>query len=425
MLSFDNKKKLAVAISVYCALVISVIVIGQFDKLSGVISAFLSAFSPIFIGFAIAYLLNPILKFYENKVFKRIKNKRALRIVGIFFTYLSLCLFLCAIGMLVIPQVTASINDLSSKFDTYKASTLAMIDSFLDTLKESGIISAGINSDTLIKFISDNFSFDANVGKTILTFLATNLQSFLIIPKNILIGIFISLYALYSKDHLSAQFKKALKAIFSEKTYTAITHRIDSTHSTFGGYFTGVVIDAVFVGVVSFVAMLIFKVPYASLVAVLVAVTNVIPVFGPFIGAIPSALIIFISEPEKVIIFIILILVIQQIDGNIIAPRILGNSTGMSSLAVIIAITVMGSAFGFMGMFIGVPVFAVIIALIKEITEERLAQKGLSKETASYYPKNSMAEPPAAHTSVTNKLFDAIAKLLKKIFKKKNKQKKQ
>ena len=122
-------------------------------------------------------------------------------------------------------------------------------------------------------------------------------------------------------------FSKAGRAIIKEDTFNRIKHRILFTHSTFGGYFTGVLMDAILVGIISFVILALFKVPYASLVAVLVAVTNVIPVFGPFLGAIPSALIIFISEPKKVIVFIIAILVIQQIDGNIIAPKI--NLGGM------------------------------------------------------------------------------------------------
>ena len=186
----------------------------------------------------------------------------------------------------------------------------------------------------------------------------------------------------------------------------------------FGGYFTGVLIDAIFVGVITFIALIIFGVPYASLVAVIVAITNVIPIFGPFLGAIPSAFIIFISEPSKAIVFIILILVIQQIDGNIIAPRILGNSTGMSSLAVIVAITIMGSIFGFMGMLIGVPVFAVIIALIKELVEERLAMKELPVETSHYYPKNSFIDINDERVSLFEKSKKAFSSLIKKVFKK-------
>ena len=136
------------------------------------------------------------------------------------------------------------------------------------------------------------------------------------------------------------------------------------------------------------------------------------------LGAIPSALIIFISEPDKVLLFVIIILIIQQIDGNIIAPRILGNSTGMSSLSVIVAIIIMGSCFGFMGMFIGIPVFAVIIALAKEFIEEKLRAKDLPVETANYYPRNSLADAPSEPTTLFTKLTNLVGSIIKKFSKK-------
>ena len=407
MINLDNKKKLPVALTVYFSLILIVITIGQYDKLSTVASSILSVLSPLIIGFTLAYLLNPILNLYEKKVFKFIKNKRALRILGVFCTYLSLALLLFCLIMLVAPQITKSITDLSLQFETYKQNTLALIDNVLAKLNEKHIIPENVSSESVIKFISDQFSTGNSWLKTIVSFLANNLHNFMIIPKNILVGLFISIYALLSKERISAQLKKAGKAVLKDETFNRIYHRMLFTHATFGGYFTGVLLDALFVGVLTFIILVIFGVPYASLVAVLVAITNVIPVFGPFIGSIPSALIIFISEPKKVIIFVIAILIIQQIDGNIIAPKILGNSTGMSSLAVIIAITVMGSSLGFIGMLIGVPVFAVIIALIKELTDERLTKMGLSPDTADYYPRNSMVEPANAndhHITITERI---------------------
>ena len=427
MINLDNKKKLPVAITVYFALILIVITIAQYDKLSAVVNSILSVMSPLIIGFALAYLLNPILNLYEKKVFKFIKNKRGLRAVGLLCTYLSLVLMLFCLVMLVVPQITKSVTDLTQQFETYTENTLALIDSVLANLSAKHIIPANVDSTSVINFISDQFSTGNSWLTTIVTFLADNMQNIMVIPKNILIGLFISIYALLSKERLSAQLKKAGRAILKDETFNRINHRMTFTHSTFGGYFTGVLLDALFVGVLTFIVLIIFGVPYASLVAVLVAVTNVIPVFGPFIGSIPSALIIFISEPKKVIIFIIAILIIQQIDGNIIAPKILGNSTGMSSLAVIIAITVMGSSFGFVGMLIGVPVFAVIIAFIKEITDERLVKMGLSPDTADYYPRNSMVEPTNAneqHTTITEKAIAIFKKVYNSITNKFTKEKK-
>ena len=417
MVELNNKKKLVVAISIYCSLILSIILISQHEKVSGVINSILSVLSPLIIGFTTAYLLNPILTFFEKSVFKFIKNKKLLRFVGVFCTYITLVIFILALGMLVIPQVTKSITELVSKFESYKISTLEFINSILQKLKDMNILHEQINANSILEMISENITSGTSIIKTVVTYLANNIDKFLIIPKNILLGLFISVYALFSKERLSAQLKKLAKAVLSDENYETVYHRFAFAHTTFGGYFTGVVIDAVFVGVTTFFALVIFGIPYASLVSVIVAVTNVIPVFGPFLGAIPSALIIFISEPNKVIPFIILMVVIQQIDGNIIAPKILGNSTGMSSLSVIIAIAVMGSCFGFIGMFIGVPVFAVIIALIKEIVEERLILKELPIETSHYYYRNSMADVNQEHIT----LFDRLHRFIKSISKKASK----
>ena len=418
MIELNNKKKLGVAISVYCSLLLAIVLIGQQETVLNVINSIFSIISPLVIGFTVAYLLNPILKFFEKSVLKFIKNKRALRFAGVFCTYVSLILFFLALGMLVIPQVTKSIAELMSKFEEYKISTLNFINSILQNLKDMNILHEQIDANFIIEMLGENISSGTSLISSIVTYLAANIDDILIIPKNILLGGFISVYALLSKERLAAQLKKLAKAILSPENYETVYHRVTFAQSTFGGYFTGVMIDAVFVGITTFFALVIFGIPYASLVAVVVAVTNVIPVFGPFIGAIPSAIIIFISNPNKVLIFIILMVVIQQIDGNIIAPKILGNSTGMSSLAVIVAISVMGSCFGFIGMFIGVPVFAVIIALIKELVEERLAIKELPIETSHYYYKNSMADVNQEHVT----LFDRVRKLFKSSSKKQQKQ---
>lgn len=429
MLNINNKKKLRLAVTVYCSLLLAIIIIGQFDKFSGIVSSVINVLSPLMVGFTMAYLLNPVLRFFETKVLRFIKNKRALRCVAILFTYVSLFFFVIGIGFIVIPQLSKSISefitpqnaDEISKFDSYKYAFIDYVNAILNDLKESDIISDKIDATVILNFINDKFSSGRTVLEEIVRYLANNIESFLIIPKNILLGLFISFYALFTKERLAAQAKKLAKAVLSEEKYQKTYHLFSFTHSTFGGYFTGVVVDAIIVGVITFLALAVFGIPNASLIAVLVAVTNIIPIFGPFLGAIPSGIIIFIAEPSKVIVFIILILIIQQIDGNIIAPRILGNSTGISSLAVIIAIIVMGSCFGFIGMFIGVPVFAVIIALFKEIIEEKLKAKNVAIETAAYYPKNSMVDTDATHTTLFDMLKNAITKLLKKIFKKQSK----
>ena len=413
MFEIKNKKNLTLAITVYFSLILAVIIIGQHEKFLSIINSVFTVLSPLIIGFALAYLLNPILVFLEKNVFKFIKNKKGRRCVGVLFTYVSLVLFFLLIGFIVLPQVMKSISDLVGSFEVYKLEFIDTVNAILQKLKDREILPKSVDATVILNMINDRFTSGSSLLNQLLRFLAENIQKFIIIPKNILLGLFVSIYALFAKERLRAQISKCARGILSDENYERLHHRFHFTHKTFGGYFTGVLIDAIFVGVVSFIALSIFKVPYASLVSVIVAVTNVIPIFGPFIGSIPSAIIIFISDPQKVIPFILLILIIQQIDGNIIAPKILGSSTGMSSLSVIVAITIMGSSFGFMGMLIGVPVFAVIIGIIKELVEERLTLKELPVETSCYYPKDSIFSNSPKHVTV----FDRIKNLFTRSFK--------
>lgn len=412
MFDYKNKKKLAAAVGIYFAIILFLIFISKMETILSVINTFLSVLSPIIIGFAIAYLLNPILTFYEAKVLKRIKSKYVLRGLSVTLTYISLFLFLTVFVLLIVPQLIESIIGLADKFDSYKDTVLNMANSFISWLNAKGLPLDGINAEHIITLIDTNMTSSGGILKTIISFLADNMMNLLEIPKNILLAFFISIYVLISKERLGAQITKGARALLSEKTFATLSHRVKFTHDTFGGYFTGVIIDAIFVGVLTFIWMLIFNIPYASLVAVVIAITNIIPIFGPFIGAIPSALLIFIDDPKKAIIFVVMILITQQIDGNIIAPRILGNSTGLSSLGVIVAITVMGYCFGFVGMVAGVPVFAVLVALMREIVEEHLTAKGLATETAEYYPRNSFIKPrkKEERNSLTDKLRRKKAK---------------
>ena len=209
---------------------------------------------------------------------------------------------------------------------------------------------------------------------------------------NIVLGVFFAIYTLSSKEKLIAQFKKSIRAFTSENNYNSILEFGNFTNKTFGAYLLGKVLDSLVVGVVIFIVFVIFKIPYAPLLSVLIAITNVIPVIGPFIGAIPGVLIIFIVDPSKVLWFIIINVVIQQIDGNIIVPKILGETTGLSSLWVLFSITIMGGIWGLFGMFISVPIFAIIYMLIKLFVEKRLRSKEHPIATSDYYPENEIRE---------------------------------
>ena len=186
------------------------------------------------------------------------------------------------------------------------------------------------------------------------------------------------------KDLLRRQFRKLLFALFSEKKAKKIIEELQYVHRVFGGFILGKIIDSAIIGVLTFFVLSIMKMPYTLLVSVIVGVTNVIPFFGPFIGAIPCFLLILLTSPIQSLYFAVTILIIQQIDGNIIGPKVLGDSTGLSSFWVLFSILLFGGLFGFVGMIIGVPLWAVILHSLRRYTEGRLRKKGLPLSSASY-----------------------------------------
>ena len=204
---------------------------------------------------------------------------------------------------------------------------------------------------------------------------------------NLVLGIIISVYFLVGKERFFAQIKKFLYALLPKDL---VGRLIDITHTSnriFSGFISGKILDSLIIGILCFVGMSIFRMPMAMLVSVIVGVTNIIPYFGPFIGAIPSALIVFLVDPIKALWFVVFVVCLQQFDGNILGPRILGDSIGMPAFWVVFSILLFGGYLGVLGMFIGVPTFAVIYSIFKLWTEGRLSRKNLPVDTKSYASK--------------------------------------
>lgn len=201
---------------------------------------------------------------------------------------------------------------------------------------------------------------------------------------NVVIGIIISIYVLMSKESFIGQSKKLVYAIFPGKQANAIIHTVHKSNEIFGGFISGKILDSLIIGILCFICLYLMKMPYTVLVSVIVGVTNVIPFFGPYLGAVPSAILIMLANPIQGLYFILFILVLQQVDGNIIGPKILGDSTGLSSFWVVFAILIGGGVFGIPGMIIGVPVFAVIFYIIRNILNYALKRKQLPQDSESY-----------------------------------------
>ena len=286
--------------------------------------------------------------------------------------------------MIVIPQIIISIQSIIFQFPVYVNNLSSFILNLLDKNPEL---------ESTFDSLFENYSTEVynylqnNVLPQVNEILKTLSNGVIRVVKgtfNLIIGIIISFYLMSSKELFAGQTKKIIYALFELKTANKVISGTRYAHSTFIGFFGGKIIDSIIIGLFTFVVLYIFKIPYAVLISVIVGVTNIIPFFGPYIGAIPSALLILMVNPIKALYFVIIILVIQQIDGNIIGPKILGDSTGLSSFWVIFAITLFGGLFGVIGMVIGVPTFAVIYAFVKYKINRRLRHKDLPEETSPY-----------------------------------------
>ena len=353
----------------------------RFKEFGGVIGKIMAILKPMIYGAAIAYLLKPVCNTYERKLNEHLPSKlkkmsKALAITG---SMLTMCIIVYLLLIIIIPQVvnsvTSLINTLPDKLN-YAASWLE------ETLKEDTVVANYITEnyimlkDTAIEWISNELIPNMQNIQNILAGVGIQIWNSVMFLKNLLIGLIIAVYLLASRKKFAVQGKMVLYSIVKTKWADKILTELKYADNTFVGFINGKILDSAIIGVICYVCCLIFKFPNAMLVSVIVGVTNIIPFFGPFIGAIPSALLIFIESPLKSLWFLIFIVVLQQVDGNIIGPKILGNSTGLSSFWVLFSILVFGGLWGFVGMVIGVPLFAVIYDIAKKLVFCGLKRNG-------------------------------------------------
>ena len=368
-----------------CASALVIFGIMNFTKVLGVLDRLAIAFAPISWGLIIAYLCNPIMMFLEKKVFAFKKSKNNLRKLKRALSLLStLVIVFFAFSVMVnavLPQIISSYEDLGAQLNTYIINVQNFADGMVKKYSEKLL---GSYYDSAAELLAE-YDITFNV-RTVLTNSYSLIQTGVnyIIDygakivggvKNIILGIIVAIYLLISKEKLCGQSKKILNAMLSRRNYLNTVRLARFTHETFGGFIIGKILDSIIIGILTFIILAICNIPYYPLVSVIVGVTNVLPFFGPFIGAIPSFFIIFIASPSKALLFLLLILIIQQLDGNVIGPAILGDSIGVDALWIVISITVCGSLFGFMGMLLGVPAFAIVYVLLKQYIEKKLKRK--------------------------------------------------
>lgn len=399
--------------------------------------------APIIYGFILAYIMTPLLNFIEKnavfplyKKFKFFNNysekkqKKKARSLSIIATLIVVFAFLYFFFVNVIPEIYKSLQNIISHYSLYTNNLVRWLNKLMDDNPDI----AKLFSQMIINYSSetDNWLNDfllptvsklfPNITDIFLEF-SESLLRFGKFLWNVVIGLIISIYVLSSKEKFSRSCTKLLYAFFENKTANKILEAVRFTHHKFIGFLSGKVVDSLIVGMISFIFLTILGMPYVLLVSMIIGVTNIIPFFGPWFGAVPSAIIILMVAPKKALIFIIYIVILQQIDGNVIGPKILSESTGLSSFWIICSITIFGGLFGVPGMIIGVPVTAVIFAGINSITNSKLEKKNMPVEEDNYFEVGQVSnegeftpyvyvEPPKQKPS---KAFIKMINFVKKI----------
>lgn len=295
------------------------------------------------------------------------------------FSYVTALIIVYLFMQFVLPQLIESISGLINDIPRYVRELTSLIETELYERNIDQEYMAIINE----KFVEIT-NWVIQLLTNILPLIGNMVMSVASSIWNIILGVIISIYLLTDKEKFFALGKKIVTSLFNSKHTTIILDLANRTNLTFGKFIGGKIVDSVIIGILTLIILAIFKMPYMVLISVIIGITNVIPFFGPFIGAIPSAIIILFVSPIQALWFLIIVLVIQQVDGNIIGPKILGDSIGISAFWILFAILVAGKLFGLIGMIIGVPMFAVIYSIIKDIIEARLRYKGLPVETSHY-----------------------------------------
>jgi predicted PurR-regulated permease PerM len=349
--------------------------------------------APLTIGLILAYLLNPIQRLYELNLFypliakkkKPVKHpKKTAHNLAVVATILTFLLMLFLLFYMVLPQLYESMVQLITEMDSYYTSFVGWMDGLLTNYPEimnvlnsaMGTVSSSVQDflkSAILPYISEY-----------MTQVTSGVISVALGIKNVLLGLIFAVYVMLYQNRIIAHCKRILYTIFSTKHANHILTRTREANTIFSGYISGKILDSIIIGVLCLIVTSIFRVPYSLLISVIICITNIIPVFGPVIGAIAGALLLLIVDPWKSLTFIIIVVILQQLDGNVIGPKILGNSTGLNPFWIVVVILVAGGLFGIPGMLVGIPVFAFFYNIAKEKQKQRLDKKNLPSDTLVY-----------------------------------------
>lgn len=352
----------------------------KFRIILNFISRTIEVLYPFIFGFVMAYLLLPVFNRacrIAQPVFDRLiqNEKKARSICRLTCSIVSVLLFLALVaGLLsaIVPQLYTSIISLTTNMQSY----LEEIDQWITNLFAGNpFLEINVRSiyDEAIEMAGNWIQTD--MLPWMLDMMSGSVLGVVNLFKALVVGVIIAIYMLNNKSVFVAQGKKLIYTLCDAETGNLVLDNLRFTHKVFGGFISGKLLDSLIIGIITFFGLTFLKMPYIVLISVVIGVTNIIPFFGPFIGAVPATLLILLIDPVKAIYFVIFILVLQQFDGNILGPKILGDSIGLSSFWVMFAILVFGGAFGFTGMLIGVPIMAIIFSAVSTLMKRRLKKK--------------------------------------------------
>ena len=393
-----DKRYLYWGVTAFCVIAAALLfyfAVGNITVFGNAVSRLVSILAPFIWGLVICYLLSPLMRSVENRLFlplarklyrknKKNDGRRFARALTVVFCEIVLILVLVALVYLIIPQMLSSVQTLISNSGVYVDNLSKWADGLFENYP--------VLDDYLGGFL-DNFN--TNLGNWLETKLLPRVGSVVTsvtsgvygVAKsiyNLIIGIIVSIYLLSDKEGFVAAVKRMTYSVFSVETADRLRSGLNFVDRTFMSFLNGKLLDSLIIGIICYIVCSILKMPYTLLVSVIVGVTNIIPFFGPLIGAVPSALIILMVDPTKCLIFIFFVIILQQIDGNIIGPRILGNSTGITGFWVMFSIILGGGLFGFWGLLLGVPVFVVIYSLVTNLIVKKLKRNDLPWELEDY-----------------------------------------
>lgn len=402
------KQRLLIGAILYMAIFLTLVLVINLKEVNRWIGSVLLLLRPVLIGLGLAYLCNPLFRFIERKVLSRIRPQSLRRAVSLTLTYLTVLLILVLILLLIIPRLIDSIISFATNYNSHISSAIgqinamfASINSMMESLTGNETFLEYLNEEEIRHQAADLFQNLDKTSQMVMDYLSglditpmrNALSDAISIVTDSVLGIFVSIYLLSTKEKRAAQIMKMRRALFNDETNERLTKMIKTADRSFGGFLEGKLLDSVIIAILTYVVISLFGIPYADLIAVFIGIMNIIPVIGLLIGAIPTSLILLLTDPGKLIPFLIIILVIQQIDSNILSPKILGSNTGVSSLCVMIAVTTMGTLWGFVGMILGVPLFATVLEVTDEIVTTRLQRKGLPSGLANYYANDAVVDP--------------------------------